>query len=102
MKSQFQHYLPFVFLHFYRVFVIFNFSLNSPPDCVEPNENNISDHLIFQGDCSQQNNLRHFSLTRVHSCAQAPSSLESFLLSLRILCEPLKLNVSKHGPTNPI
>ena len=102
MKFQFQNYLLFFFLLFYLVFVIFIFSLNSPTDCVEPNENNISDLLISQCDCSQQNNLRHFRLIRVQSCAQAPSSLESFLLSLRILCESLKLNVSKHGPASPI
>ena len=42
---------------------------------VEPNDPHISDLLVSHYGCSKQNNLRQFSLTRVETCEQAPSSL---------------------------
>ena len=51
----------------------------TPPssDIVEPNDPHISDLLVSHYDCSRQYNIRHFSLTRVKPCAQAPSARES-------------------------
>ena len=37
----------------------------------------ISDLLVFHNDCFKQHMLRRFNVTRVQSCAQAPSALES-------------------------
>ena len=45
-------------------------------DFIEPDDPNISKLLVSHYDCSKQNNLRQFSLTRVQACEQAPSSLE--------------------------
>ena len=42
---------------------------------VEPNDPHISELLVSHYGCSKQNNLLHFSLTRVQICEQAPSSL---------------------------
>ena len=45
-------------------------------DFIESDDPNISKLLVSHYDCSKQNNLRQFSLTRVQACEQAPSSLE--------------------------
>ena len=52
-------------------------SLDSSTDIVEPNDPHFSDLLVSHYECSNQPNLRQFSLTRVQPCAQAPASLES-------------------------
>ena len=38
---------------------------------VEPNDPHISDLLVSHYDCSKQNNLCQFSVTRVQTCEQA-------------------------------
>ena len=45
-------------------------------DFIESDDPNISKLFVSHYDCSKQNNLRQFSLTRVQACEQAPSSIE--------------------------
>ena len=49
-----------------------------PPDAERVNDidPNISKLLVSHYDCTKQNNLRQFSLTRVQPCTPAPTSLE--------------------------
>ena len=44
---------------------------------VEPNDPHVSDLSVSHYDCSEEHDLRQFSLTRVQPCVQAFSSLES-------------------------
>ena len=75
MKTSSQHFfLFFLLLNYFTLFIL---SLDSSSDIVGPNDSHISDLLVTHYDCSKQHNLRHFSLTRVQPCAQAPSAFES-------------------------
>ena len=58
------------------LFILLYFCNSAAKDIVEPNDPHISELLVSHYDCSKQNNLRQFSLTRVQTCEQAPSSLE--------------------------
>ena len=49
---------------------------HSSPDLIDDTDPNISQLLVSHYDCTHQNNLRQFSLTRVQQCSQAPSALE--------------------------
>ena len=70
--SSFSYFL----LSFYSLFSL-TFSIESSSDHVDPNGTHISDLLVSHYDCSKQHNLRQFSLTRVQTCSQAPSSFEN-------------------------
>ena len=60
-----------------QIFFHLILSLDPSTDIVEPNDPYFSDLLVSHYDCSKQHNLRQFSITRVHSCVQAPSAFES-------------------------
>ena len=73
--------MPPLFLYYFSYFLFcfpsLTSSTDSSSDHVDPNDPHISDLLVSHYDCSKQHNLRQFSLTRVQSCSQAPSSFES-------------------------
>ena len=58
--------------------LIFSFlPILNTKDYIETDDPNISELMVSHYDCSTQNNLRQFSLTRVQTCEQAPSSIEN-------------------------
>ena len=63
--------------YFLFCFLPITFSTDSSSDHVDPNDCHISDLLVSHYDCSKQQNLGQFSLTRVQPCSRAPSSFES-------------------------
>ena len=66
--------MPLIFIILLNLFT--NTHSQDNPNTISPNDPHISDLLVSHYDCSRQNNLRQFSLTRVKPCSQAPSSLE--------------------------
>ena len=62
MKSSSKHYLLFFFL-LLKNFTLLTLSLDSSNDIVDPNDPHISDLLVSHYDCSEQHNIRQFSLT---------------------------------------
>ena len=68
--------IALIFKTFLFLLTFFRLCNTTIKNIVEPNDRHISDLLVFYYDCSKQNNLRQFSLTRVQTCEQAPSSLE--------------------------
>ena len=76
MTSSFEHSFRFLFL-LLKYFILLILSLYPSIDMVEPIDLHVSDLLVSHYDCSEQYNLRQFSLTRVQPCAQAPSAFES-------------------------
>ena len=76
MKSSTQHYFLFLFFSL-KCFAFLILSLDYSFDKTEPNEPHIADQLVSHHDCSNQYNLRQYSLTRAQPCGQDPYSLES-------------------------
>ena len=78
MKSQSQYSFLFLFLlkSFDDILIL---CLISPSDIVEPEDPYISCILVSLYDCSKQQNVCQFSLTRVRHCAQGPSYLEALV-----------------------
>ena len=72
------HFLFFPsLLYFLSPLFLVSSQTASSSDHVDPNDPHISDLLVSHYDCSKQHNLIQFSITRVQSCAQAPSAFES-------------------------
>ena len=60
-----------------KYFTVFNLSVDSSTNILEPNDPHNSDLLVYQYDCSKQHNLCQFTLSRVQFCIQAPSPFEN-------------------------
>ena len=58
------------------ILILLSIPNSNTKDYIESDDPNISKLLVSHYDCSKQNNLRQFSLTRVQACEQAPSSIE--------------------------
>ena len=68
--------IPLNFITFLILLTLLCLCNSTNKKIIEPNDPHISDLSVSHYDCSKQNNLRQFMLTRVQTCEQAPSSLE--------------------------
>ena len=59
------------------ILILSSIPISNTKDYIETDDPNISKLMVSHYDCSKQNNLRQFSLTRVQTCEQAPSSIEN-------------------------